>query len=297
MANGKDQREDDDLENDDELEDIDVYDPSGLVDSEEDSGGEDDSEDSDDGDDSEDYVADDDDADDEDGEGDVQPAAAAKKKKQSAAGRIAELVKAKKAAELAAFEAEMKLIERENAASPAKTPTLPKEPKPEDFPYGEYDTDYIQSKVNYEVAKRLEDHNKGAEETAEQQNRAKYAQKLHAVLAEGKKKHDDFESIVQTTPFDPDLARMVLDSDNAVDIAYHFGNNIDDLRAVTRMSLSDRARFIGRLEGKLSATSAVRKKSKAPETPGSRKGKRKPKASEAKYGPSDQDEFDKAFFR
>ena len=65
---------------------------------------------------------------------------------------------------------------------------------------------------------------------------------------------------------------------------------------MTGMTPSERARAMGRLEERFSARSSAGKKmSKAPETPG-RKTKRKAKKVDPQYGPDDQDEFDKAYF-
>jgi len=218
------------------------------------------------------------------------------KNRISAKERIAQLVKRAKDAELAAFEAEMKLHAARQQPAPAE-PEPPKKPDPEAFKYGEVDPDYLDAVVEYKVALREIELRKDAakaQERAEQEAlNAKYGKRLAEVMEQGKKRFPDFETVVLGTSYDALLARMVLDSENAVDIAYHLSNNVSELRKVTQMDYAERARYIGRLEGKLSAASAVRKKTKAPDPLGTNKTK---SAETGKYGPDNQDDFDKVFY-
>jgi len=222
-----------------------------------------------------------------------------KKKKQTADERIAELVQRAKDAEKVAFDAEMQLIEHQKAtAVPQKTPEPPKKPSPADYVYGEADSDYLDAMVDYRVETKLatqrtefEASKKAESEAATQQL---YADKVKDVMAAGKKVHKDFDEVVGSVTFDGLLARLVVDSEAPVDIAYHLSNNASELLKITRADPAERMRLIGRLEGKFSATSAVRKRTKAPKPLG--QGRTALTGEEAQYGPSNQDDFDKALF-
>lgn len=220
-------------------------------------------------------------------------------KKQTADERIAELVKRAKDAEDVAFKAEMKLIEREKAdkAAEPKPPAALTMPDAKDFVYGEVDTEYLDAVVEFKVSARLakdrEEFVASQKTATDQETQAKYRVKVTDTMAAGAKQHEDFEAVVSAAQFDGHLARLVVDSEGAVDIAYHLANNGDELLKVTRANPEDRARIIGRLEGKFSATSAARKQTNAPKEIG--KGQEKPTGeTDAQYGPSNQDDFDKA---
>ncbi len=96
------------------------------------------------------------------------------------------------------------------------------------------------------------------------------------------------------TPYEPALARLVLDSERAVDIAFHLSKNSGDLLRLTRANDNERLRILGQLEGKLSAPSAAKKETKAPPAMGAKR--RTSTKAQAQYGPDDQDAFDKTFY-
>lgn len=225
------------------------------------------------------------------------------RKKRSAQDRIKELARARRESERAAYEAELRALELEQELASrgdrSDEPELPKAPDPKSFRYGEVDPDYIDALVEYRVAKREHDGRaerlRREQEAATESENAKYRRRLAEVMEQGVKKYRGFKESVDNTVYDPALARLVLDSDNAVDIAYHLSKNVADLRALTRASQQERLRMLGRLEGKLSAASAVKKKTVAPQTPGGRNTSRNDRST-GKYGPENQDEFDKAFF-
>lgn len=283
------QASDDDV-SDDDTDDLDdaLEDGDDLEDDDQDEG----DDDSDDGDDPE----------DEDEDAGAQDRAA--RKPQGAKARIQELSRLRREAEEKAFQLELRLqeLERAKQAAPApETPQLPPEPDPRDFDYGEVDAKYLDAVVEYRVAKKAqEDAAARAQETAQQaqaRENAKYGKRLDEVMKAGEKAHPGFGELINRVPFDAQVARMVLDSEQAVDIAFHLGNNLGDLRELTLAAPDERARILGRLEGRLSAASAGKKKATGAPNALGRTRKRKPPSKDAeKYGPSDQDAFDKAFF-
>ena len=229
--------------------------------------------------------------------------AARPRNKKDARARIQELAKLRRDAEASAFQAEMKNAaleaELERLRTTAATQPDLKAPDPKDFDYGSVDPAYLDALVEYRVKLREQDIRK---ETAQQSEKdsaaakvAEYNKKLARVMEDGPKRYKDFEAVVNSTPYPAELAVMILDSENPIDIAYHLSNNVGELRALARADSAERARTIGRLEGRFSATSAVKKVTKAPDPLGSRTSRAAP-ASHAKYGPDSQDDFDKAFY-
>ena len=222
--------------------------------------------------------------------------------KRTAQDRIKELARLRREAEQAAFELEMRNIEleRQLAERVGSKDEAPKPPNPKDFTYGEVDPDYLTAMVDHKVALREVDIRteaaKAAKQAEEREVRAKYEKRLAAVMVDGSKRFKDFEAVVGKTPYTPQIAQMILDSENAVDIAYYLANNVSELRTLVRAGVSEQARVIGRLEGRFSAASAVKKKTKAPEALGSHRSRESSKA-DGQFGPDNQDDFDKAFFR
>ena len=265
--------------------------------------GSDDDADGDDGDDGDDDRNDAGDSRDDAGRGDGD-----KKKPSDRQKRIKDLARKRREAEAAAFEAEMKNIELENRLAAleqqrtqAPAPSAMKEPKADDFQYGEVDPAYVEALVEYKTAKKTAELQDAANQQAEadKQERLKthYQKKLGEVQVEGKKRFGDaYDDVVNRTRFPGTLALEILDSDKAVDISYYLAKNIGKLRELSTMDAVKRAKMIGRLEERFSArSSAAKKRSNAPDSPGDKKKSRK-KPADKTYGPDDQDVFDKAFF-
>lgn len=278
-----------------EDDDIDTVETQGLEDPDEpeddDEGVEDESED--------------DESDESDAADDVsEPEKAEKPKgKRTAEERIAELARLRREAEKTAFEAELRTLELERrlaALESGKAADAPKKPDPKDFKYGEVDEDYLSAVVDYRVEMRSAEARSAASKAAEaaeaQRLNDHYEKLVLKGMQEGRAKFKDFDEVVNSVAFEPQLARMILDSDTAVDIAYHLGNNIGELRSLTRMSPAERARHLGRLEAKFSAASAAKKRrTSAPPPLGS--SKTATAKHETLYGPGgSQDAFDDAFF-
>ncbi len=295
MLNEQDGRQDDDFDDDLDGDDEDTVELSkDLAKAQNDPGDEDDdSDDDDDGGDS------DDESDEDDSDERLETA---KRGKQSAKDRIKELAKLRRDAEKAAFDLEMRNIEleRQLAERVDSKDDAPKAPNPKDFSYGEVDPDYLTAMVDFKVALREVEIRKETATTSRQASeaelRTKYERRLAEVMTAGSKRFKDFKQVVDSTPYTPQIAQMILDSENAVDIAYYLSNNVGELRNLVRSDIAEQARVIGRLEGRFSATSAVKKKTKAPEALGSRQS-REGRKSDGRFGPDNQDEFDKAFFR
>ncbi len=298
--NGDDDDDADDA-NDDDLEPEDLEDDSDDDDSDDDDFDDDDSDDDD---------SDDDDSDDEPkSKKDLTAVPKVKRKKKSSADeRIAEVTAERRKAEEEAFAANLELqkMQERVAALEAKAgetapAQVPAEPKASDFEYGEVDPKFIEAKIEHGVAVKTAKIQQDAQTSTDQAKAAEldqhYAKRIGTIMKEGdeSKAHPNFTEVVNKATFDAHLARLVADSDKAVDIAYHLASNLPELLAITKMDPVSRAREIGKLEGKFSARSAARKRSKAPD-PLRKKNRNKSKGDGGKYGPASQDDFDKAFF-
>jgi hypothetical protein len=248
------------------------------------------------------------DSDDADGDGpddadDVAASAATARVKPTAKERIKELATKRREAERLQFEAEMRSIELQrqlDAARQAAPPAVQvmKKPDPNTYKYGEMDSDYQDDRLNYRIwerdQKNAQTSQTQSQVAAEEQRLTHYRTRLETVIADGTKRYTGFRDAIDRTPYEPELARLVLDSDRAVDIAYHLSKNGADLLRLTRASKDERLRILGQLEGRLSVASTAKKATQAPPAMGSKK--RAPVTNSGKYGPDDQDAFDRAFY-
>lgn len=226
--------------------------------------------------------------------------------------RIAELAEKRRVAEKEAFDAQMQLLEAQRAreALEARIAALEaggpkavdKEPKPEDFQFGQVDPAYLDAVVAYKVAQKEAELEKRAKleatKTADTRSLEHYRARATDTYNQGKERFGSKFEIVNQTNFPAEVARDVLDSQNSVDISYFLATNLSKLRELSLLTPAQRARELGKLEERFSArASAAKKRSKAPSTPGKSPTKTaKAKAEESKYGPDSQDAFDRAFF-
>lgn len=229
------------------------------------------------------------------------------KPKTKAQERIEELAAHRRAAEAEAFEATQRAdaLEARLAALEAKsaetTPVqvLP-EPDPKAFEYGEADPKYLDAVVEHRLSKEraaFQTEQEQERTQREQQDRAaRYRTKAEKAMVDGKERFgEDYAKVVNSVTFPGQVAMDILDSDFGVDISYYLSKNISKLRQLSAMTPAQRARQIGRLEERFSArATAGKKRSNAPQTPGRKAQSRKSTEEVSKYGPDDQDEFDKA---
>lgn len=270
--------------------------------------------------DDDDDVGDDDGGDDDDADVDddgfqksAVPPVARQKGKQTAQERIEELAAKRREAEAAAFKAEMAVIEERKRReeleariaaleSGKEKPSALRKPNPDDFKYGEVDTAYVEAMVEYRLSEeraKFQDERRTQDEQQEnERKKAHYQARLAKVSEDGNKRFPDFDTIVNSVQFPSTVALDILDSDQGVDIAYYLGKNIGKLRELTHMTDAQRAKAIGRLEERFSARSSAGKKtSKAPDTPNRKSTRSGGKAGDtSKYGPENQDDFDRAFY-
>ena len=166
-------------------------------------------------------------------------------------------------------------------------------PNPDAFAFGDSDPEYVRQAIAYGVQQETA---RIQQEAEVRQTTEHFRKRLDEVLASGEKKYPGFTRMTQETHYPPELARQVVESDSAVDIAYFLGNNIDELRKLSGANPATQARMIGRLEERFSAASAAKKRrTSAPAALGTSQAPAK-SGDEAKYGPSNLDDFDAVFF-
>jgi len=289
------------------------------VDDDEDFGDDEDDNQDDNDDDISKYYVDQDDDDDEDDDDEDEPVAekarpkVEEKPKSKAQKRIEELAEKRRDAEKEAFDAQMRNLELERRLAAleqgkqeqaAPKATVKPKPDPKNYDYGEVDNKYIddlvEHKLSVERAKFQEEQGVSEAQRKQAESVEHYKKRLAVISSEGSKKFGDtYEKVVNTVDFPADVARDILDSDQGVDISFYLAKNIGKLREMTSMSATERAKTIGRLEERFSASaSAGKKRTDAPSTPNRRgkPAKKRQSADEAKYGPDDQDAFDRALF-
>lgn len=102
-------------------------------------------------------------------------------------------------------------------------------------------------------------------ETVKRQQQQEDAQHWASQMEDARTRYPDFDRVaLQDAPIDDRMARLIVQSDVAADIAYHIGKNPQLGQDLGRMSEIQMARAIGALEAQLSAPKP-RKPSSAPE--------------------------------
>lgn len=201
----------------------------------------------------------------------------APKKVATAQERINELTRARRQAEREAAELRKRLEALEARAEPkepapkepeaAKKEALAGPPKPDDFEFGELDSEYIAAVVKYEAGQQIAEFRQSIAQEREQaaaaeQQRA-MQEKFQQQAVRGKEKYDDFEEKVVrgaqegAWPLSETLGPLLVESEVGEDIAYHLATNPQEAEEVFRLSPVEQARYFGKVEAKFSAARAA----------------------------------------
>lgn len=145
------------------------------------------------------------------------------------------------------------------------------EPKVDDFT--NYD-DFVKAREDYarEQGKReaSEEAERKRKEDDERRTAAEMAAKAREFSTDGMAKYDDFFDVaLNRENFDPSpqVANIILESEQAVDVAYYLGKNPDVADRLEDMSPTQAAREIGRIEATLSTRKAKPSSAPAPIKP------------------------------
>jgi len=131
-----------------------------------------------------------------------------------------------------------------------------KEPQASDFE--NYD-DYVRAVSDARVKAAKEEWERESRQRQLEESNKQKMQDLHAKLQEGFTKYDDFEEIVfdrSAGHITPMIVDILADCDNPADVAYHLAKNRIEGVAISRMTPTQAARAIARLESQLASTPA-----------------------------------------
>lgn len=152
----------------------------------------------------------------------------------------------------------------------AEEVTIPEEPDPSKYNFGEHDLDYIKDKAAYDAKMELIQENAQARFKVEA---AALEAKWTKNLAEHSSKYSDFDEVVVKGAADkkwqcpPVVAVAIKDSDYGVDIAYEMAKDPAEAARISKLSPLEQARAFGRMEERqhVKAEEAKRKAEKAAE--------------------------------
>lgn len=141
-------------------------------------------------------------------------------------------------------------------------------PRKEDF---EDEDEYIEALVDWKTdVKSLETKNTPA---ATQTPEVKINGDLNSIILDGAEKYSDFKEKVldDNLVFSPELAELVVDTDNPEDVMYYLASNPDESKRLSSLNEVKAAKEIGRIEAKLSlaekekkSKNVIKQQSKAP---------------------------------
>lgn len=148
-------------------------------------------------------------------------------------------------------------------------------PDPEKFEYGEVDPRYVAALARHEAKQELaeerrkNDAARQAEAAARQEQDIQ--QKLETQIRKGVEAYDDFEAAYTAldaieTPIAAETAKLLIESEYAADLLYHFGKNIAEATEVAKKSPIEQARYLGKLEARFAAERAAASGEKKTET-------------------------------
>lgn len=158
-----------------------------------------------------------------------------------------------------ALEARLAKLEAGGGKTPAQQATEQKdpnaEPSPDDYDFGEADVKYIKDLAKWEVRQELKAQKTGAEKeqlTAAQRAQNDAAQKsLDKFFKAGAAKFgEDYQEKVsdESIKISPTLAKLLLDSDNGVDIAFDITADANLAKKVSAMTPERQAAWFGSYE-------------------------------------------------
>lgn len=168
------------------------------------------------------------------------------------------------------FNREMQALKAEfEQVKSSKTEPVKVEGKPSLDQYESYD-DYTEALADWKY--KVNDAEKSAKQEAEKvtQRRSEIQKSFIERIEKFKESTPDYDEVVADIA-DMDLSTAVFEavaeSDLSAELTYYFGNNIDDLERINKLTPLHAAREIGRIEAKLSTPEAkpIKKQSSAPD--------------------------------
>jgi hypothetical protein len=149
-------------------------------------------------------------------------------------------------------------------------------PKPKESDFESY-SEYLEALSDWKVDVKLrqkEIEQATSAQRASQESENRRLKELHdSTIERGEQKYEDFEEVAQKTGdmlkskglrFSAAMVNSLVEAENAPDIVYFLGNNLDEAERIAKLPAYAQAKEIGKLEDKLSAKKPV-KTSNAPE--------------------------------
>lgn len=139
---------------------------------------------------------------------------------------------------------------------PAQVAKSDNRPKLEDF---DFDADAHAEAVAEWKFKSLRERERAEESQRQEQEKAQTrVREFQTKVAEFQQQNPDYNEVVNANvPITKEMADLIMEADNAPDIAYYLGKNIEEAAQIASMSPTQAARAIGRLEAKLSAPASA----------------------------------------
>lgn len=198
----------------------------------------------------------------------------AKKHEEARARTAAEARVAELEARLAALEGKNTQNSDQLTQGAEDAKSDPDAPDPNKFDFGEVDPRYVAALARYEAKKELAEERRKNDEARQAEAAARkeqdIQQKLDAHIRKGVEAYDDFETAYAAldaieTPIAAETAELLLKSDYAADMLYHFGKNVAEAAEVAKRSPLEQALYIGKLEARFAAEKGDKQETKKPE--------------------------------
>lgn len=124
------------------------------------------------------------------------------------------------------------------------------EPKESDFTT--YD-DYIKALADHRAESKFRELEDRRRQQLESERVAEKQQLFWTKMQDGFERYDDFEEVAfaPTVPITQAMSEIIMESDAAADIAYYLGKNLKECVQISRMTPTQAAREIGRIEAEM----------------------------------------------
>ena len=167
-------------------------------------------------------------------------------------------------------------LQGQRGQQPQQTPAQQapaKEPDINDF---DSDQDYYKALVKFELSQERAQAQQSQSTARQQQDLSERQARFNDGIADVLEKYPDFEEVVRDPdlPLGPELAQLILETDNAHDVAYHVATHDKVLRELSQLSPARAALKLGQISARLAApASAPKSTTKAPKPPPTVKAK------------------------
>ncbi len=157
----------------------------------------------------------------------------------------------------------------------------PVKPNPDDFTYGELDSEYVEALTAYQVTLQLGKQREKDEETRQSEAAEEQAQELQTQyderVVDGLEAYDDFEDVVIAAadegkyPLSRDMAMLAVESPVGHHVLYKIAGDLDLAKKLAQLPPVQQAREFGRLEAQFATDDDGENPPKPKKIPAARK--------------------------